>query len=111
MTDTLHDPSIGKEVNETRPEFSIVVPLFNEAESIHQLHARLEEQLINRGSTYEILFIDDGSTDLTFKKLMELHAKDPSHVRIVRLRKNFGQTAGLMAGFDHARGSLFWIVK
>ena len=106
MSETMHESTRGKKWPETRPEFSIVVPLFNEADSIHELHARLEEQLIKRGSTYEILFVDDGSTDLTFKRLMEAHAKDPAHVRIVRLRRNFGQTAGLMAGFDHAQGQV-----
>ncbi len=86
------------------PELSIVVPLYNEADSVDELHRRLEEQLIERGGPYEIVFVDDGSRDRTFALLRNLYERDPEHVRVVRLRRNFGQTAGLAAGIDHARG-------
>lgn len=88
------------------PELSVVVPLYNEADSVRELHARLTEQLRLRGATYEIVLVDDGSRDLTYQQMREVHAADPGHVRLVRLRRNFGQTAGLAAGLDHARGKV-----
>lgn len=96
----------GLSGDESAPQISIVVPLFNEEDSVEELHRRLEEQLVQRGQSYEMVFVDDGSHDRTFQCLKTLHEKDPEHVRIVRLRRNFGQTAGLAAGIDHARGQI-----
>ena len=87
-------------------EISIVVPLFNEENVVQELHRRLENELVLRGSSYEMIFVDDGSRDLTWQRLREIQKRDPVHVRIVRLRRNFGQTAGLAAGIDHARGNI-----
>lgn len=84
----------------------MVVPLYNEADSVRELHARLTVELQRRGGTYEIVLVDDGSRDLTFQRMQEVFASDPAHVRLVRLRRNFGQTAGLAAGLDHARGDV-----
>ncbi len=87
------------------PELSIVIPICNEAPSLRQLHAELTETLTRWGRPYEILAVDDGSRDDSFAILAELQAVDP-HLRVIRFRRNFGQTAAFAAGFDHARGRL-----
>jgi glycosyltransferase involved in cell wall biosynthesis len=90
---------------EDRPEISYVVPLFNEAENVEPLYSEITGVLTALGRSYEILLIDDGSTDGTHSKLCDLSARD-SRVRVLRLRRNFGQTAAFSAGFDHARGGI-----
>ena len=85
------------------PELSIVIPIRNEAPSIRQLHLELTDTLTRWGGSYEILAIDDGSTDASFAILAELQGLDP-RLRVIRFRRNFGQTAAFAAGFDHARG-------
>jgi glycosyltransferase involved in cell wall biosynthesis len=87
------------------PELSIVIPIYNEAPSLRQLHGELTETLTRWGRPYEILAVDDGSRDDSFAILAELQAVDP-HLRVIRFRRNFGQTAAFAAGFDHARGRL-----
>jgi glycosyltransferase involved in cell wall biosynthesis len=85
--------------------YSIVVPLYNEQDNIRPLYVRIVEVMVEVGGAYEIVFVDDGSRDDTFKILAEIADAD-SRVTLVRLRKNFGQTAGLKAGFDFARGDV-----
>ena len=85
------------------PKYSIVVPLHNEQENVTDLYDRLKAVMEANGETFEIVLVDDGSTDRTFDLLREIAAVD-SRVTVVKLRRNFGQTAGLAAGFDHARG-------
>jgi glycosyltransferase involved in cell wall biosynthesis len=87
-----------------RPELSIVVPIHNEAPNLRELHRELTDTL-RQGRPYEILLIDDGSTDESFAILREIQAAD-SHVRVVRFRRNFGQTAAFSAGFALARGGI-----
>jgi Glycosyl transferase family 2 len=82
---------------------SVVIPLFNEAATLHELHRRLHAVLTMIGAASEIVFVDDGSTDGTFAALSAIAASDPS-ARIVKLARNYGQTAALAAGFDEARG-------
>lgn len=82
---------------------SIVVPGLNESESLPELHRRLTEALA--GTEYEILFVDDGSTDPSWKVITELSVADP-HVEGIRLRRNFGKAMALLAGFERARGEL-----
>lgn len=84
------------------PEISVVVPVFNEEENIGVLYSELTEALQNSGRSYEILFVDDGSTDGSFGLLSSLHQRD-RRVQVIRFRRNFGQTAALAAGFDRAR--------
>src|ERR1700694_4810222 len=84
-------------------KYSIVVPLHNEQENVTDLYARLKSVMEASGETFEMVLVDDGSIDGTFPLLREIAAVD-SRVTVVKLRRNFGQTAGLAAGFDHARG-------
>ena len=87
------------------PHISVVIPAHNEAENILPLYEELCRALSALRKTYEIIFIDDGSTDATFDRLAALAASDGS-VRVIRFRRNFGQTAAMDAGFKHARGSV-----
>ncbi|NJL04342.1 MAG: glycosyltransferase family 2 protein [Chloroflexaceae bacterium] len=84
-------------------QVSIVVPIYNEEESIPHLYQRLTEELEQLAIAYEIIAIDDGSKDRSFALLHALAAADP-RLRVVRFRRNFGQTAAFSAGFDRARG-------
>lgn len=86
-------------------EISVVVPFYNEEDNIEELYGQLTQVLKGLGVSYELVFIDDGSTDRTPEILTELFAAD-LRVKSVRLRKNFGQTAALQAGFDHAAGKV-----
>lgn len=85
--------------------YSIVVPLFNEEENVRVLYEKFVEVMAPLGDCYEIVFVDDGSRDRTFEILCEISTTKKS-VTAVSLRKNFGQTAALQAGFDHARGEI-----
>jgi glycosyltransferase involved in cell wall biosynthesis len=85
------------------PEISVVIPLRNESPNVPQLYRELTEALEAFGRPYEILLVDDGSTDDTFELLAQLQATD-ARLRIIRFRRNFGQTAAFAAGFAHARG-------
>ena len=87
------------------PELSVVIPLLDEAANVDALYLELTETLEAWGRGFEVVFVDDGSTDGTFEKLASIHAVDP-RVRVVRLRRNFGQTAAFAAGFARARGRL-----
>jgi undecaprenyl-phosphate 4-deoxy-4-formamido-L-arabinose transferase len=93
------------EADETRPELSIVVTLFNEASTVEELHRRTVTALDLLARPYELLFVDDGSTDGTFAVLERLHESDP-HVRAVRLKRNFGQHPAMHAGIVRARGDV-----
>ncbi len=85
------------------PDLSVVIPIRNESLNLRQLHHELTETLSRWGRPYELLLIDDGSTDDSFAVMTELHALDP-HVKVIRFRRNFGQTAAFSAGFAVARG-------
>jgi glycosyltransferase involved in cell wall biosynthesis len=84
---------------------SIVIPLYNEEENIQLLHERLKKVLDTLKQEYEILFVDDGSTDRTLSLLEEIQTTD-NRVIVLSLRRNFGQTAAFAAGFDFARGDV-----
>src|SRR5215469_8581370 len=85
------------------PKYSIVVPLHNEQENVTDLYDRLKAVMEINGEGFEIVLGDDGSRDRTFPLLREIAAVD-SRVTVIKLRRNFGQTPALAAGFDHARG-------
>jgi glycosyltransferase involved in cell wall biosynthesis len=87
-------------------QLSVVVPLLNEQDSIKALYEEIKASLSDRyGDSYEIVFVDDGSTDDSFTILAGLHELD-GRVRVISFRKNFGQTAALSAGFEHSRGKI-----
>jgi glycosyltransferase involved in cell wall biosynthesis len=85
------------------PEISVVIPMRNESPNVEGLFRDLTSSLTPFARSYEILAIDDGSTDDTFDQLVAVQARDP-RVRVIRFRRNFGQTAAFAAGFAHARG-------
>ena len=87
------------------PDLSIVIPVFNESPNIDKLYNELTDTLVRGGRSYEIIVVDDGSTDDTFGRLAALQGRDP-HLRIIRFRRNFGQTAAFAAGFAFARGRM-----
>ncbi len=86
-------------------DLSVVIPVRNEAPSLDELHGVLSSTLRAWGRSYELIVIDDGSTDESFETLARLQAVDP-HLTVIRFRRNFGQTAAFAAGFDHARGRI-----
>ncbi len=87
------------------PHLSVIVLVFNEVESLPSLHAELTDVLEGLDTTYEVVFIDDGSRDGGTEKLSEIAAAD-KHVRVVCFRRNFGQTAAVQAGIDHSTGEI-----
>jgi glycosyltransferase involved in cell wall biosynthesis len=86
-------------------ELSVVIPLFNEEESVEPLSTQLQEALESLERNYEIIVVDDGSTDRSFELLKGLHAQD-KRLKVIRFRRNFGQTAAFAAGFEHAQGQV-----
>lgn len=87
------------------PMFSLVIPVHNEESSVVRLHRKLCTVMESRYPSFEVVFVDDDSRDRTFALLSEIANSDP-RVVIVKLKRNFGQTAALAAGFDHARGEI-----
>lgn len=98
-------PREVKVVAHLEPQLSVVIPLLNEVGGIALLQTRLGEALGALGVPYEIIVIDDGSRDGSFEKLKAWHDADP-HLKVIRFRRNFGQTAAFSAGFDLARGDV-----
>ena len=86
-------------------KYSIVVPLYNEEQVVDELHQRLTAVIEKTGGTYEIVLVDDGSQDGTLEKIKALAERD-AHVVVVELRRNYGQTPALAAGFDNTRGEV-----
>ncbi|HUF01834.1 MAG TPA: glycosyltransferase family 2 protein [Gaiellaceae bacterium] len=93
--------------SEPRPEvdLSIVAPLYDEEDNVEPLYRSLTASLDKLGRSFEVIAVDDGSTDGTYAELARLAADDP-RLKLVRLRRNYGQTAALSAGFDHANGAV-----
>ncbi len=87
----------------TRPELSLVVPLRDEEANVQPLHEELTAVFQAIGRPYEVILVEDGSSDQTFERLREVQQRDP-HVRVIRFTRNFGQTAAFAAGFAAARG-------
>jgi len=86
-------------------DLSLVIPVFNEQENLDQLYKEITVSCKKLNKSYEVIFIDDGSTDDSLNVLIRMQKRDP-RIRVIRLRKNFGQTAALSAGFDHSRGDI-----
>lgn len=85
---------------------SVVIPVYNEAESLPHLHQALQEALGEVSGDWEVVYVDDGSADGSLPILEDLACRDPEHTCVVELRRNFGQTAAIAAGIDHARGEI-----
>lgn len=88
---------------------SVVSPIFNERESIPLLYEAVKKAL-GEIKDWELILVDDGSTDASYDELIKIAEADPSHVRLIRLRRNFGQTAAIAAGVDHAQGELIVLI-
>jgi glycosyltransferase involved in cell wall biosynthesis len=86
-------------------QLSVVIPICNEAPGLEEMYREMTQTLETSGRSYEIIIVDDGSTDESFPILARLHTHDP-RLRVIRFRRNFGQTAAFSAGFAHARGHL-----
>lgn len=84
-------------------EYSVVVPVMNEKENVELLYKSIKKVLQGITQFYEIIFVDDGSTDLTYSILKSLNRTD-KHFKVVKLRRNFGQSAAMAAGFEKAKG-------
>jgi len=86
-------------------DLSVVVPLYNEEDSLRELHRELRQTLGGMGLRYEMLFVDDGSTDRSFQVLRDIRGRD-RHVRVIRFRRNYGKSAALSVGFEKAQGAI-----
>lgn len=91
--------------NQKAPHISVVVPVYNEEENIPPLHQKIDAALRALNLSYEILYVDDGSIDGSFALLSAIAARD-EHARVVRFRRNFGQTAAMAAGMNYAQGEV-----
>src|SRR6266566_180726 len=100
--------SLSSTTSSQEVAISCVVPVMNEQENIRPLYDKLSSQLSTLGQSYEVIFVDDGSTDKTFLELKKLHAEHSGIVRVVRFRKNFGKTPALVAGFSRCRGEVIF---
>lgn len=102
--EVVREPSAATS-NEQPQKISVIVPIFNEEDSIDALLDALHRVLRNVGREYEIIAVNDGSTDHSYRKLSAAAAADPQ-LKVVNFRRNFGQTAAIMAGIDHATGDV-----
>ena len=84
---------------------SVILPVYNEAPNLQQLNLKLTDALERLARSYEVIYVDDGSTDPSLAMLREIAARD-SRVRVISLRRNYGQTAAMSAGIDHSRGQI-----
>ncbi|MBV9256386.1 MAG: glycosyltransferase family 2 protein [Ktedonobacteraceae bacterium] len=91
-----------------RVAITIVVPVMNEELNVRPLFEKLSTQLVKLEKDYEIIFVDDGSTDKTFAELQKLYQENPNIVRVIRFRRNFGKTPALVAGFSRSRGEVIF---
>jgi len=87
-------------------KLSLVTPVYNEEESLPLLYDAVQNALADFKESWELILVDDGSKDRSMEVLQELAEKDPQHVRVVALRRNFGQTAAMAAGIDHSTGEI-----
>ncbi|HSE38830.1 MAG TPA: glycosyltransferase family 2 protein [Blastocatellia bacterium] len=105
MKEYLLKPVEELEQKSDRIEISVLLPVYNEQDNITRLSVSLTDALEKLSRSYEVIYVDDGSTDQSLAKLREVGARD-RRVRIVSLRRNYGQTAAMSAGIDHARGQI-----
>ena len=98
-------PEGGTQNQQRWPDLSIVIPLYNEEESLRELHQQLKTTVGRMNQRYELLFVDDGSTDKSFQVLRDLKRLD-RHIKIIRFRRNYGKSAALAVGFEKAAGNV-----
>lgn len=89
-----------------KPTLSVVIPMYNEIDNVEPMVARVHRGLADYQGDWELICVDDGSRDGTGERLAQVAERYGRHVRVIRLRRNFGQTAAMQAGFDAARGAL-----
>ncbi|MEO0579231.1 MAG: glycosyltransferase family 2 protein, partial [Pseudomonadota bacterium] len=90
-------------VMQNGPDISVVVPLFNEEDNVARLYQAIVDALKPTELSYEIIFVDDGSSDATVARVRDLTAQDQT-LKLIRFRRNYGQTPAMAAGIDHASG-------
>ncbi|MDR0581030.1 MAG: glycosyltransferase family 2 protein, partial [Holosporaceae bacterium] len=104
--------SMGLELSETGKhgksaiDVSVVIPIFNEQENVEQLSARLLKTMDSTGKRYEVIFVDDGSSDNTIHLLRSMFKKRSDVVRVIIFNGNYGQYVAILAGFEHVRGDV-----
>jgi glycosyltransferase involved in cell wall biosynthesis len=103
-TDQTTDQAI-REIRSARPEVSVFLPVYNEAGNLAELDRQLMAALESLGRSFEVIYVDDGSSDASLQMLTAFAARDP-RVRVISLRRNYGQTAAMAAGIDAARGNV-----
>ncbi|HEY9721561.1 MAG TPA: glycosyltransferase family 2 protein [Oscillatoriaceae cyanobacterium] len=96
-------PPVGEIIG--HPQISVFLPVYNEEDNLRPLHEKLTAAMAGLGRTYEVIFVDDGSTDASYKVLSEIAAADP-RCKVIRFRRNYGQTAAMSAGIRFARGEI-----
>ena len=105
----VHEQETASLLSASSPQdiaISVVVPVMNEEQNVRLLFEKLSAQLLQLEKSYEVIFVDDGSTDKTFVELGELYDENPGVVKVVRFRRNFGKTPALVAGFERSRGEV-----
>ena len=105
----VHKPETDALISSSLPQdiaISVVVPVMNEEQNVRLLFEKLSAQLDQLEKSYEIVFVDDGSTDKTFAELRKLYDENPGVVKVIRFRRNFGKTPALVAGFARSRGEV-----
>ena len=97
--------SLIEEKAQAAPELSLFLPVLNEEDNLRPMHAKIQEALKSLGKTAEVIYVDDGSTDKSLEILREIASTD-DQVRVISLRRNYGQTAAMSAGIDAAKGKI-----
>src|SRR5437868_9404989 len=105
---TIQPEASTPELPEQTVAISVVMPVLDEEQSMKPLFEKLSAQLNSLDKNYEIIFVDDGSTDKTLAELKKLHDEHPDIVRVIRFRRNFGKTPALVAGFSRCRGEIIF---
>jgi undecaprenyl-phosphate 4-deoxy-4-formamido-L-arabinose transferase len=100
------NPVVPMKPSSPEPYISVIIPVYNEEENLRELGDRLIRTLTGLGQPFEIILVDDGSTDRSWQVLNELYQQYPDHLRVLRFHRNFGQHPAVFAGFQAARGSI-----
>ncbi len=103
--DTVQSKQSTAEPSDIHPELSLFLPVLDEEENLRPMHAKIQTALNTLGKTAEVIYVDDGSTDKSLAILKEIAAAD-DRVRVISLRRNYGQTAAMSAGIDAAKGEI-----